>query len=497
MNPNSFNHAKYTGTAGTLTLLGALALALTGSEVGGFRALADEFIATQEAELDPGYGLEYPSFGAPVALSGDTALVASPLDGPLYAGSAFVYVRSGTIWSQQAKLTVSDGEWFDQLGSSVALEGDTALVGAPEARYNGYNTGSAYVFVRTGTNWSQQARLTVSDHMVFQLGCSVALSGDTALVGALSTTARAGEAYVYVRSGTTWSQQAKLTASDGAANDRFGNSVALEGDTALIGTWAVTNVGKAYVFVRSGTTWSQQAKLTASDGTTSDHFGNPVALLGGTALVGRWLDGQGSAYVFVRSGTTWSQQAKLTAGDGREGDAFGRSVALSADTALVGAPANLTQPGAGAGSAYVFVRSGMTWSQQAQLTANDGAWDDAFGYVALSGDTAAVGAPSHNWFYDYDYDIFYYVGGVYVFRLLTAPDGYNRLTAEALTGGAVRLTYVGLPGTNYALDRTFNLKPSVLWTPQETNPAPVGGMLILTNTPVLTTNNFWRMRSVP
>ena len=149
-----------------------------------------------------------------------------------------------------------------------------------------------------------------------------------------------------MRSGTTWTQQQKLTASDGASEDRFGYSVSLSGDYALIGASFVddngSESGSAYVFVRSGTTWTQQQKLTASDGAANDHFGYSVSLSGDCALIGAWGDDDsgsesGSAYVFVRSGTTWTEQQKLTASDGASTDLFGYSVSISGDTAIVGA----------------------------------------------------------------------------------------------------------------------------------------------------------------
>jgi hypothetical protein len=348
-------------------------------------------------------------FGTSVALSGDTALVGAPTDdvgANSNQGSAYVFTRSGTTWSLQQQLTASDGAAYDGFGVSVALSGDTALVGAYGA-YSGQ--GSAYVFTRSGTAWTQQAKLTASDGATGDsFGYSVALSADTALVGAyyddVGANTDQGSAYVFTRSGTTWSEQQKLTASDGAAGDYFGHSVALSGDTALVGAHlddvgARADQGSAYVFTRSGTTWSQQQKLNASDGIDYDYFGYSVALSGDTALVGAYLDdvggngNQGSAYVFTRSGTTWSQQQKLNASDGAANDYFGVSVALSGDTALVGAYLDDVGANTNQGSAYVFTRSGTTWSQQEQLTASDGAASDQFGYsVALSGDTALVGA---------------------------------------------------------------------------------------------------------
>ena len=197
-------------------------------------------------------------------------------------------------------------------------------------------------------------------------------------------------------------QQAQLLAFDGAAGDYFGYSVALSGETALVGApWGTvgSNVeqGSAYVFVRSGAGWIQQAKLLATDGAAYDNFGYSVALSGETALVGAPGGNaeQGSAWVFTRSGADWSQQAHLTASDGAAGDWFGYRVAISSDTALVGSPQQTVGGNADQGSAYVFTRSGASWSQQAHLTASDGAAHDYYfgNSVAISGETALVGAP--------------------------------------------------------------------------------------------------------
>jgi hypothetical protein len=379
-------------------------------------------------------------FGNSVALSGDTALVGAPMDNVgahSNQGSAYVFVRSGTTWSLQKKLTASDGAVDDQFGNSVALSGDTALVGAHYDNVSGHSgQGSAYVFVRSGTTWSLQKKLTASDGAAQDLfGTSVALSGNTALVGAFGKSS----AYVFVRSVTTWSQQKKLTVPVYAGG--FGSSVALSGDTALVGAdldnvGANSSQGSAYIFVRSGTAWSQQAHLIASDGNQEDNFGNSVALSGDTALVGA-IDAdvggflvhtnQGSAYVFVRSGTAWSLQKKLTGSDSDAFDYFGSSVALSGNTALVGANEDAMGLTSEQGSAYIFVRSGTVWSQQAHLTASDGVAGDHFGYsVALSGSTALVGA------YSDDVGVNIDQGSAYVYQ------PYHEL---ALNGGFN--TYVG------------------------------------------------------
>ncbi len=178
-----------------------------------------------------------------------------------------------------------------------------------------------------------------------------------------------------------WTQEAELTAADGAAGDTFGQSVSVSGGTAIVGAAghvANGNQGAAYVFVQSGTTWTQQAELTASDGAASVGFGTSVSVSGGTAVVGAPSHKvgtnavQGAAYVFVQSGTTWTQQAELTAADGAPFDRFGSAVSVSGGTAVIGAYSHTVGPNALQGAAYVFVQSGTTWTQQAELTAGDG-----------------------------------------------------------------------------------------------------------------------------
>jgi glutamate synthase domain-containing protein 3 len=332
---------------------------------------ASDFTGAYEFKLTAGDGAADDYFGYSVAISGDTAVVGAYWDdvgANASQGSAYVFTRSGTTWTEQAQLTASDGAATDHFGCSVAINGDTAVVGAYSDDVGATpSQGSAYVFTRSGTNWTEQAQLTASDGAASDyFGLSVAISGDTAVVGAYMDDVGAnstdqGSAYVFTRSGSTWTQQTDLTAGDGAADDHFGYSVAVSGDTAVVGArWANSTQGSAYVFTRSGTVWTEQAQLTASDGTAGDHFGHSVAMSGDTAVVGaRWDDiganpNQGSAYVFTRSGTVWTEQAQLTAGDGAAGDMFGCSVAISADIAVVGAYWNDVGANADQGSAYVY-----------------------------------------------------------------------------------------------------------------------------------------------
>jgi FG-GAP repeat protein len=365
--------------------------------------------------------------------------------------------------AQQAYLKASNTGSFDQFGISVAISGDTVVVGAPGEGSNatGINgdqtnnsapsSGAAYVFVRNGGTWSQQAYLKASNTDTNdEFGYSVAISGDTIIVGALGEDSNAtgvngdqtnnsapvsGAAYVFVRNGSNWSQQAYLKASNTDANDQFGFPVAISGDTIVIGASgedsnatgingdqtnnSATDAGATYVFARTGTTWSQQAYLKASNTDAGDDFGFSVAVSGNTVVVGAPLEASsatgingdqsnnsaasaGAAYVFVRNGSIWSQQAYLKASNTDGGDGFGQSVAISSDTVLVGAiseASNATgvngdqtnNSARNAGAAYVFVRNGGTWSQQAYLKASNTGVGDAFGYlVAISTDMAVV-----------------------------------------------------------------------------------------------------------
>ena len=367
---------------------------------------------TQQAKLTAADGAASDVFGGSVAISGNTAIVGAFADDVginTDQGSAYIFVRTGTTWTQQAKLTATDGAASDNFGTYVGISGDTAIVGAAYVDVgSNLDQGSAYIFVRTGTTWTQQTKLTAPDGATADyFGWSVAISGDTAVVGAIfdsvDTNTNQGSVWVFSRVGSRWiGPDLRLIASDGAAEDRFGSSVAISGNTAIFGAYgddvgANADQGSAYIFIRSGANWIQQAKLTASDGAAGDHFGLSVALSGDTAIVGAfhgttYLD-DGSAYIFTRSGSTWTQQAKLSATDGVFYHGFGASVALAGDTAIVGANWDVIGVNAQQGSAYIFTRSGSSWTQQAKLTASDGAASDNFGYsVALAGNTAIIGA---------------------------------------------------------------------------------------------------------
>ncbi|MFQ5424381.1 MAG: thrombospondin type 3 repeat-containing protein [Phycisphaerae bacterium] len=368
----------------------------------------DPLIFAQQAKLTAADAAAGDEFGECVALSGDTVVVGSPRDDDAGSdsGSAYVFFRRGTSISQQAKLTDSGAAAGDRFGEAVAVDADTVVVGVRRDDDDGDSSGSACVFVRSGTNWTQQARLTAADAAAGdEFGRSIAVEGDIAVVGARrdddAAGADQGAAYIFTRSGTVWSQAAKLTAADAAAGDQFGESVAISGDTVVVGARfdgdAGAKSGSAYVFVRNGATWTQQAKLTASDAASMDFFGESVALSSDTIVVGASGndDGgsnSGSAYVFVRNGAVWTQQAKLLPADATANDQFGRSVAIDGGTVLIGA--RFDDDGAvNSGSAYVFTHSGTTWTQATEFKAGDAAANDLFGEsVAIKGDSLVVGA---------------------------------------------------------------------------------------------------------
>ncbi len=318
-------------------------------------------------------------------------------------------------YSDEFKILPADGAADDLFGQSVAIEGEYAIVGAPQDDDHGSASGSAYIFRRNaGGDWVLVKKLAASDAALGDhFGRSVAMSGDYAIVGAPADDdngSSSGSAYIFSRNqggSDNWGQVAKLTASDGAAIDQFGYSVAISGDDAIVGAYSDddngSSSGSAYVFSRNqggSDNWGQVTKLTASDASAEAWFGYSVAISGDDAIVGALGDAAaGSAYVFSRNqggSDHWGQVTKLTAADGSAGDNFGGSVALSGDYALIGADHDGDNGSYNSGSAYIFNRNqggSDHWGQVTKLTASDGSAGDQFGYsVAISGDDAIVGA---------------------------------------------------------------------------------------------------------
>jgi hypothetical protein len=308
---------------------------------------------------------------------------------------------------QQATLTAGGAAADDGFGSAVAISGNTALVGASGRDSSPYtNNGAAYVFIRNGASWTQQAELTANDKASnVSFGQAVAIQGDTAVVGALldgPTFSYKGAVYVFTRSGTVWTQRAKLTASDYGNSAAFGKSVAIDGNTIVVGS-STDGKGAVYVFTGSGATWTQQAKIQAAEALPGDGFSNALAISGDTLAVGAPLDDvvdaspnddNGRVYIYNRSGTTWSQQTWLVPSDTDLHDQFGSALALRDAALLIGAPGESTSPKVNNGAAYVYARVGP-WVQQAKLLAADLESADGFGFsLALDSNLVAViGAP--------------------------------------------------------------------------------------------------------
>ena len=414
-------------------------------------------------------------FGNSVAVSadGNTALIGVPGDNN-DLGAAYVFARSGSTWVQQgAKLTASDAKGMSFFGNSVALsaDGNTALIGGQGSGGVGLNSegktgGGVWAFTRSGSVWTQQGGRMLPAHSnePSGFGWHVALSadGNTALVGIFPGTGT----WVFTRSGSTWSQQAELSAPEQVSEASAGRSIALsaDGNTALIGGPIDTRgIGAVWAFARSGSTWSQQGKkLTGSEQEESgpawgSEFGTSIALSadGNVAIIGGWADSdyKGAIWMFTRSGSTWTQEGrKITPGGGIGVGLFGGSVALTPDgnVALVGG----FEDNSDLGAAWVFTRTGNTFVQEGEkLTANDEAGEALFGYsVALSadGNTALIGGMDNN----------EGRGAAWVFQ---APPATTTGTASAIGQTSATLNAQVYPASRSVSDCHFEYGPSTAY----------------------------------
>jgi hypothetical protein len=336
------------------------------------------------------------SFGASVAIDGNIAVIGAYLNDSNGSdcGAVYVYELSGSQWIQKQKLVPSDGAVGDRFGKSVAIKGDTIVVGS----YCDDDKGSAYVFTRLGGTWAQQQKLVAPDAApIDRFGCSVSIDNDTIVIGAYGDDSYTGSAYVFVRTGSTWIFQQKLNAPDANTNDYFGSSVAIDNNTIIIGAPYWHNpVGSAYFYQRRNTTWLEQSVLRGDAG----HFGFSVALDGNWAVIGAYeddIDGTfkaGVAYIFAKIDANWVEQQKLfDANSPASSEDFGWAVAIKNDTILAGCPYDSTD-GNKTGAVFEFVRTGSTWVQSDRFTAGDANTDDKFGSsLALSGRHIIIGAP--------------------------------------------------------------------------------------------------------
>ena len=374
----------------------------------------------ENIKLSDGETASEDQFGISVAIHGNIAISGAQQNDDIApnAGAAYIFERSNVIWLERAKITANDAKAGDLFGNTVAISGETAVIGAPGVDDAGPEAGAAYVFVRSGDNWIQQAKLTGNDIGTFdQFGAAIAIHENTAIIGAYGKDeggVDTGAAYVFVRNGTSWTQQAKLTHRNPVPGDLFGFAVAVYGDSALIGAHGSDatgpDSGAAYIFTRTGGTWRQSTQLIPNDSGLGDEFGYAVDLTNGIAIIGapkedRNETDMGTAYIFVETSEAWIQQAKLTSADTVAGDEFGSAVAIHEDTAIVGAwkddhpvasgddPADQIDKG----SAYAFLRDGLSWVEKRRIVASGTNRFDRFGAsVSIRGSFAIVGAAGND-----------------------------------------------------------------------------------------------------
>ncbi len=332
-------------------------------------------------------------FGRGASVSGEWAFLGAPADaeGSDRPGAVWVYRFDGTDWVEFQELRASDWSDQDEFGLSVDVEGTVAIVGAPGDDRGGDDAGSVYVFRFDGTQWIEAQKL-LNDNAGDEFGRAVSLKGNVALIGAPGYIL-VGSAFVYRFDGTSWEEETQLIASDGANGDRFGDSVSLEDNVAVIGARGDRdnglNSGSVYVYRYDGASWGDEQKIVASDGANNDRFGLSVSLQGNTALISAPGDGPGSVYVFRFDGTAWTEDANFTASDGAGSDYFGDSTSFSGDLALIGA----SGVNSWAGAAYLFYFDGTSWIELEKYVASDGEANDTFGAaVSLDNTTALIGA---------------------------------------------------------------------------------------------------------
>lgn len=388
----------------------ALAFASISCQVSLDARAASPLVADAEAWLDEqkvtaSDGAENSYFGSAAAIEGTTAVIGADGDAS-FKGAAYIFADAGGIWSEVQKISADDGAGGEQFGYRAELEGDTLVVSAFSATVNGNTAqGAAYVFTNDTTTWTQAQKLVADDGGLFDnFGASIALDGETIVVGANGATVDGvpaqGAAYVYTGSGASWRQEQKLIADDGTDYDNFGLSAALKGGTAFIGSPLApvdgnNGQGAVYLFTESAGTWTQTQKLVASDGAANDSFGMALAFDGTTLFVGATShDGTGTVYVFTDSGGTWTEVQKLVSDDAASGDSFGNAIAVSGSNVLIAADIATVDGNTSRGAAYLFTATAGGWVQSHKFIASDGATDDFFGAVlALDGNTALIGTP--------------------------------------------------------------------------------------------------------
>jgi hypothetical protein len=368
----------------------------------------DALVAKLRSKIMAGDPHEHDCFGRSLAMTSKYIIAGAKGDdtGAKDSGAAYVFEERNGDYVQLAKLKADRPHINDYFGFSVAIDGDTAVVGAWQDKDKGVDTGAVYVFARQGDSWPLQAKLTADDASDFaHFGYAVGISGDRIVVGAREDQHRApsaGAAYVFIRNGDRWIQEARLDASAAIRKQQFGWSVAIDADRVLIGAIGdkvgSVDSGAAYVFARTYSGWELIDRLAPPDPKKEQRFGYAVSLQGNAAVVGAYRDSAGgyeagAAYVYEANRGRWSAGVKVLPSDSRASQYFGWSVAIDGDRLAVGAWYDGDGSADPLGSVYVFHKSGKRWVEEKKLIANERTPMHLFGWaVAVSGSTVSVGA---------------------------------------------------------------------------------------------------------
>lgn len=402
----------------TFTLVPLLAAATMGGSV----------LEIDEGALQFSTPAAWDRVGEAIAVDAGLAVVGTRWDDTqgADAGAAYIFEHTAGSWTQVTKLYASDANAVDQFGSSVAISGNTVVVGTPTSDGVAPNEGAAYVFVFNGSFWQQQFKLKASDRLdEDRFGSAVGIDGDLIAVGAMGDDDQgdySGSAYIFTRSGTVWSEQAKLLASNGSSHSYFGTSIAVDQDTVLVGAPGTPySAGGGYVYVDGGGTWAQQGYLVDPGMSWYEDFGHAVALEGDTAVIGspfatdNGVD-SGSVSVFNRVGTNWSHTQRLLAGE--QFGELGSSVALEGSVLAAGAPGDHQLGADPLGAVYLFSLDGGTWGQAGTIQPVDlDPWDEYGAAVALGGDSLIVGIPGSD-------ATAVNAGGAHAYQLVPGPALY-------------------------------------------------------------------------
>jgi FG-GAP repeat len=455
---------------------------------------------SEEAILEASDKEEYDWFGYDVSIDGNYIAVGAHKEGVASGdeqGAVYVFkTDGGGAWTQEAKLIAADRAGGDWLGLSVAISGNTVIAGAPNNDNGVSNGGAAYIFVSDGAgNWIQEQRILAGDRTAEDIfGYSVAIDANYAVVGALqddedaaglNPLANAGSAYVFIRNTGVWTQQHKIVAPDRATADWFGYSLSISGDHIIAGAYqededatganTVSRAGSAYLFSRSGNSWTMTQKLTAPVRAEDDYFSFDVAINGNNLFAGAWQEDEnetetgtiinaGSVFVFSRNGANWSFQQKLNDFESGGFDLLGYYVAADSMYAIAGAwqdgeDANGVNTITQAGSAYIYRRDTATglWLQQQKIVAADRNTGALFGYsVAINQDYAFITAYNEKFDEDGNNEL-EEAGAVYVFRRSgTAWAQTQKLVAPVRKIGDVFGSAVAVSGNYLAVGSTYH-----------------------------------------